>query len=105
MTRSNAREPFDVERSYAVSKAMTFQGIRYAPGDHFPREATNTRRLRQLYEQRYLTFEPEGAGGLDLATFTFEELRTFLADHGVIPSPRWGRDKMLEKGKALIAGM
>lgn len=56
------RQPFTTTGDYVARKQFRFHGRGYSPGDEFPWRtlSCSTRKLRQLYEQRYI--EPKGDG-------------------------------------------
>lgn len=56
------RQPFTATGGYVARKQFRFHGKPYAPGDNFPwrQLSCSVRKLRQLYEQRYI--EPKGDG-------------------------------------------
>lgn len=53
----NSREEFDPSQNFFTVRAITFQGRSYGPGQPFPKHLVEPRRLRQLYETRYLRQE------------------------------------------------
>ncbi len=83
------REPFDRDRNYVLNKSFKFNGKSLVVGSVFDKTTTTTRRLRQLYESRYLNMSPVGTpnvlGGPVMPNFPLmkeDELRAWLAAHG-----------------------
>ena len=62
MTRiGNLREAFDRDMDFEAVKAFKFDGKAFIPGQSFDKTQVTTRRLRQLYDNRYLRMvEPAG---------------------------------------------
>lgn len=55
MTRTgNLREAFDRDRFFVTVKPVTLNGRKFGPGQPFDKTLVTTRRLRQLYDTRYL---------------------------------------------------
>jgi hypothetical protein len=48
------REPFDPTCNFIVVKPLRYAGVVYGPGQPFDKRITDPRRLRQLYDGRYL---------------------------------------------------
>lgn len=66
MTKKNARapssryrEPFDGDRDFVVVRPMRVGGASLGYGDVVDKLALTPRRLRQLYDQRWLSMAPE----------------------------------------------
>lgn len=53
------REPFDRDRNFVMSRPLPVAGQSFGPGDPFDKTLVNTRRLRQMYEQRLIQFAVE----------------------------------------------
>lgn len=51
---TNLRPEFDRDCNFITVKPMRFSGVDYSPGQPFDKTQTTTRRLRQLYDTRYL---------------------------------------------------
>lgn len=51
-------EEFDRDRDFVVMRPLLAQGTQFQPGDLFDNSAVTTRRLRQLWEQRFLRMLP-----------------------------------------------
>ncbi len=55
MTRNLAlREEFDRDRNFEAVKPFKYNGAMFGPGQPFDKNNVTTRKLRQLYEMRYL---------------------------------------------------
>src|SRR3954468_16858448 len=50
----NLREKFDPDRHFVTVKAFSCGGVVYGPGQPFGKGLVSPRRLRQLYDGRYL---------------------------------------------------
>ncbi len=48
------REVFDRDRSFEAVKTFKFNGAMFGPGQPFNKDVVSPRRLRQLYDGRYL---------------------------------------------------
>lgn len=51
------RERFDPAATYVVNRPILISGEELAPGTTFDKTLVDVRRLRQLYDQRYLRLE------------------------------------------------
>lgn len=56
MPRRFFREDFDRERSFVAKRSFVFAGQGYVPGQSIDKTQFTVRRLRQLYDQRYIDF-------------------------------------------------
>jgi len=55
------RDTFDRDMDFVATKAFKLSGAPFIPGQNFDKTLVTTRRLRQLYDGRYLRMvEPEG---------------------------------------------
>ena len=86
------REKFDRERSFFVVKpSMTFDGKSFVHGDDFDKSLVGDRRLRQLYDTRFLGMRPVGTNLDDkpkpiiLEKLSLKQLTLLLEDNGVTP--------------------
>jgi hypothetical protein len=52
------REPFDPDRQMIVNKPFRWAGAEYTEGTLFPPNITGKRKMRQLYDARYLRHGP-----------------------------------------------
>lgn len=52
-----AREKFDAKRSFVVQRPFQFNGKAHLSGTKFEKDGVSQRRLQQLYDQRYLSFD------------------------------------------------
>lgn len=57
-----AREQFDRNRAFVVTREFTVSGCVLGPGEPFNKGLVTDRRLRQLYEQRFLAVSNDGSG-------------------------------------------
>lgn len=57
--RRNYRPPFDPSREFTVTRPLPVNGVALGSGSPFDKTQVTTRRLRQLYEQRWISL----AGG------------------------------------------
>jgi hypothetical protein len=60
MTRFDRLAQFNRDRDFIVCRAIKAQGRVFGPKEPFDKTLVTTRRLRQLYEQRFLMFAPTG---------------------------------------------
>lgn len=103
-----SRVPFDPHATYTVAKTLLLNGKLINAGDVFDKTLVNTRRLRQMYEQRMLQIvdDPQALPQADEVTIptkpdflslSNEGLRLWLRNNGgFIPKPRTPRPKLLE---------
>ena len=52
------REEFDRDRNFIAVKPFRFNGAVFGPGQPFDKNLVSTRRLRQLFDSRYLKMAP-----------------------------------------------
>lgn len=101
------REPFDRERTFIAVRRMTIQGKRIESGDPFDKSLVNVRRLRQMYDTRWIKMAPDNQLEPKPPVFVMptkpeflklsnEGLRIWLKGHRVLPRPRATRVKLLE---------
>jgi len=70
-------EPFDRNRTFIVRRKLTVQGKEFPCGSQLDTEYFTTRRLKQLYEQRFVTMaDVEADGPLPDAKPVFEQMPT-----------------------------
>lgn len=101
------REEFDADREYVTAKAMRVAGTDYTVGQEFPKHVVDDRRLRQLYDQHYISMgapaePPYVSPTARFDGMTMDELRGWLTSHGLVPRVSWERGKLLEKAAALV---
>lgn len=109
------REKFDPDRQFRAIRGFPFLDATYGPGDIFPREVTTTRKLRQLYEARYLVMDPLSVkpnqsildylndhGGTELSLMSIDELKAWLVEHGVVPRYGASRVQLLERAEVVL---
>lgn len=59
MGRRFFREDFDRDRNFIAKRSFVFAGLGYAPGQAVDKTKLTVRRLRQLYDQRYVEYGPD----------------------------------------------
>lgn len=58
MLNTNVRQPFSLEEVFTVHRPFQCNGVWYANGDDFPAsEVKDERRLRKMYEARFINFK------------------------------------------------
>jgi|SRR5690606_1040747 len=104
----HAKAPFDPEATYTAAKTIICHGKLFNVGDVFNKSLVNTRRLRQMYEQRMLHMVEEGLPvpeparvqkpiKPDFENLSNDGLKLWLRNNsGYIPKPRTPRSKLLE---------
>jgi hypothetical protein len=100
------RPTFDRERALIVNKPMKFNGKKFGMGDVFDPSLTTTRRLRQLYEGRWLKHGPYVPKPVEptptkpvmpeFKQLSTDGLRQWLTNHNASPTPRIGRARLIE---------
>ena len=58
MTRFERQPEFSRDRDFLVARAIKAQGRSFNPDEPFDKTLVTTRRLRQLFEQRFIKFAP-----------------------------------------------
>lgn len=53
------RQEFDREREFVCARSFVFNARAYVPGQPIDKSRFTVRRLRQLFDNRYLAFAPE----------------------------------------------
>jgi hypothetical protein len=104
-----AREQFDPKRGFLTVRPILFNGKTIGPGQPFDVTLVNVRRLRQLYDQRYVKMAPVAAGSLrrfrprpqTSPELSDAQLRAKLEAHGVVPRRGAPRAKLLELANGL----
>jgi hypothetical protein len=96
------REVFDSDREFVVIRRIRVGGTDFTPGQEFPKQLCNARRLRQLFEISVIKMSAprEPSYRSPTARFdamTLEELRDWLTSHGQVPRATWDRGKLLEE--------
>ena len=78
---------FDREMDFVVSRPIRFAGRAFVRGEMFDKTLANTRKLRQLYDQRFLiavepaaTPAPEAAPAVDWRKLPWAQLQKFVAE-------------------------
>jgi hypothetical protein len=100
------RPEFDRDRELIVVKPFNIQGRRWNCEEVFDPKQVTVRRLRQLYDSRYLKHMPEIKSAAQPTEAPppipkFEELtsagiKQWLKNHGVRPHPRTSHAKLVE---------
>lgn len=93
---------FDRQMAFKVRRAIKIGGRLYQDGDYIDKDTLSTRRLRQLFEQRFVVAEePVVDEGIQPK---FEEMSTeaakdWLQRHGIVCRARWKRTQILEAAR------
>ncbi len=95
-------EPFDPERNYLVARPILTNGVTIGADQPFDKRLVTTRRLRQLYEQRYLKMAPASPAP---ETLSDSDLRKWLEARGVIPRFGAARQKLLDLAAGVRDGL
>ncbi len=104
----NAREDFDEKREFVCMKAFNLGGVRYTTNTPFPKGTTHVRRLRQLYDHRYLNMLPIGVEAFeenydpkmpDFNALPTEAIEAFLQSNGIVPRFGQERKKLIQRAK------
>ncbi len=61
------REDFDRERNFEATKGFTFAGKGYVTGQLLDKSSFTVRRLRQLYDQRFIRYSEKAAAPVMVA--------------------------------------
>ena len=85
-------EQFDRDRNFLVTRSVVVSGKKFGPGDQFDKTLVTTRRLRQLYEHRFLKMGPaernlEPQGRPNFAVLPEAAIREWLSAHKVLAPP------------------
>jgi len=67
MTKTAWRKTFDRDQDFIVRRKFTLDGKVLVPGSPFPKERVPTRRLRQMYDQRTITFASDPTPGAQVS--------------------------------------
>lgn len=67
MTKTAWRKTFDRDQDFIVRRKLTLGGKVLVPGSPFPKASMPTRRLRQMYDQRTITFASDPKPGAQMA--------------------------------------
>lgn len=99
------RAPFDPDRTFTATRNLILNGKLIEKGTVFEKTLVNTRRLRQMYEQRMLDMQDEDEAPVsvthepikpDFDTLSNEGLRIWLRNNGYIARPKMPREKLLQ---------
>lgn len=103
-----SRDRFDREREFINLKTYKYNGKDQQAGQVFDKSQATTRRLRQLYEARYIRMaqphevgEPAGPQMPDFFNMTAEQLRTWMKENGRVPHPRSSQPSLVTKSVRL----
>jgi len=85
-------EQFDRDRNFLVTRSVVVSGKKFGPGDPFDKTLVTTRRLRQLYDHRFLKMGPaernlEPQGRPNFAVLPEAAIREWLSAHKVLAPP------------------
>jgi hypothetical protein len=101
------RETFDAERSFVANRSFLWAGRSVDAGQPFT-DKGNKRRLRQLYDGRFLKMLPpeqqlpeEDDGRPLFVSMTEAELLAWMKGHGVIAHPKLNKDGLVKKARLL----
>lgn len=110
------REPFDHTRTYTAARDCTIATYRYKAGDVFDNRIVTIRKLRQLYDARWLRMEDydyqkeevaEAAEAQKVApvkpdfdTLSLVGLREWLKSQNVVPKPRASKTELVAQAEA-----
>lgn len=114
MATITQREKFDSGREFAVVKQFRCDGVDFAAGQDFTKHIVNLRKLRQLFDQKFLAMlpetdmfsddavetllhQPKRAGVPDFTVMGIDQLREHLRGKGIVPRHGWDRGKLLAK--------
>lgn len=108
MARPSERrlEEFDPSRNFvSARKDLTLNGKKLERDDPFDKTQVTTRRLKQLYEQGWITYAIEEVRGHAsyLSSLSDDQLRDWLSLRGKIPRRGVSRDKLLAQAEAVLA--
>ena len=87
----NLREAFDADCDFTVVKPLTYGGTVFGPGQPFDKSLVNLRRLRQLYEGRYLA-QVEGS-----ASFVEPKLKHIIEIGNMVEPPKAAAKPKIER--------
>lgn len=106
------REPFDPARTYTVVRDCTIATTQFRTGDVFDNRIVPIRKLRQLYDARWLRMEEydyqkeevaQAAEAQKVApvkpefdTLSLNGLREWLKSQGIMPKPRVSKAELVE---------
>jgi hypothetical protein len=108
MTIMRLREPFSRDRSFIVVKPMKLNGSSLPISSPFDKTAVNTRKLRQLYDQRYITMTADApqlkvVAPADPEKMSNNQLTLLLEDNGIIIRPNPTRVWLINRAKRYLA--
>lgn len=107
-----AREPFDPSRAFVIVRPVRVGGKTYGAKQPFDKTLVTTRKLRQLYDGRYLAMAPSSSPAFPPASppsvynYSESELVDWLTARGVVPRQRDKKDrkKLLAMVEETLAG-
>lgn len=104
------REVFDPARAFAANREFAWGGQRVLVGAPFL-DKSNPRRLRQLYDNRYLRMLPSDGSEIEeqeiddgrplFSMMTEQEIRDWMREHNVIPHPKSPKESLVRKARLL----
>jgi hypothetical protein len=98
------REAFDPLQNYVANRTFAFGPRTYKEGDPF-NERDDMRRMRQLYDGRYLRMAPKRVDAPDFKTMTENQLKEWLTDRGyaALAHPRSTHVRLVERAQRVWA--
>ena len=104
-TTNLRRDAFDRDREFVVGKSLTLRGRPFGPGDAFDKTLVSTRRLRQLYDSRYLKMsdaQTATISAVDPDAMSDNQLILYLEDNGVVPRFGASRTWLVRKVREVL---
>lgn len=100
------REAFDPLRKYVANRAFTFGSTKYKVDDPF-NDRKDMRRMRQLYDNRWLRMAPADDSTPDFKTMTEDQLKEWLIAAGSpsLAHPRSKHFRLVERCQRIWAEM
>jgi len=93
---------FDPSRDFVVQRPFVAHGKAMVPNTPFDKSKVDERRLRQLYDQRFVTMAKQESGPAAYLTgLNDDQLREWLTTRGVVPR-RGSRDRLLKQAEGVL---
>lgn len=98
------REAFDPLQNYVANRTFAFGAKTYNDGDPF-NERSDMRRMRQLYDGRYLRMAPKRTDMPNFKGMREEQLKEWLIDNGypTLAHPRSPHVRLVERAQRVWA--
>ena len=98
------REAFDPLQQYVANRTFAFGAHTYVEGEPF-NDRNDMRRLRQLYDGRYIRMAPERLDVPKFKAMTEDQLKTWLIDAGfaTLAHPRSPHVRLVERAQRVWA--